>query len=211
MAYTTEVRQEALRLRTEEHLGLQEIAALVGISKGTASVWLRGHPLPQEELKRRVNTQGLHGSEQKKNRGEESSVHRIVRAKNLGSVQIGKIAETAVLFRLLIHGFNPFGSVFDGDKTDWLVEVPATRKVWKVQVKTAIQNSHGLPNVDLRCGHLHNGGTRRYKEGDFDFIVGYDLFTDTCYIWSWEEVGHLKATVSVSEDAAEQWDKFLGV
>ena len=54
-------------------------------------------------------------------------------------------------------------------------------------------------------------GTRRvaYKAGDFDFIVGYDLFTDTCYVWSWEEVAHFKATVTICPEAEERWDKLL--
>lgn len=28
-------------------------------------------------------------------------------------------------------------------------------------------------------------------QGEFDFLVGYDYFEDTCYVWSWADVEHL--------------------
>jgi hypothetical protein len=51
---------------------------------------------------------------------------------------------------------------------------------------------------------------RRYMDREFDFIVGYDLFRDTAYVFSWDEVSANKTTVTVSKDAAERWDKILG-
>lgn len=49
---------------------------------------------------------------------------------------------------------------------------------------------------------------RRYADGSIDFIVGYDLFTDTAYVWAWGEVRD-KVCVTICPEAAERWDKLL--
>jgi len=41
-----DVKNEARRLRTEEKKSLKEIAAILGIAKSTASLWLREHQVP---------------------------------------------------------------------------------------------------------------------------------------------------------------------
>ncbi len=45
------VRAEALRLRLEERLSLKEIQARLAqpVAKGTLSIWLRAHPLTEQE------------------------------------------------------------------------------------------------------------------------------------------------------------------
>jgi hypothetical protein len=56
----------------------------------------------------------------------------------------------------------------------------------------------------LRCS---NGrASRKYREGELDFVVGYDFFSDTAYVWSWAEVRG-RTSISASHDAAERWDK----
>ncbi len=42
---------------------------------------------------------------------------------------------------------------------------------------------------------------------EFDFIVGYDLYSDAAYVFTYEEVKHLKKAVTVRDDAFERWDK----
>jgi hypothetical protein len=125
-------------------------------------------------------------------------------------LQKGKVAEVAVLLRMVIFGLRPYTSPFDGDRTDWIVEVPGTGRLWKVQVKLARDSLDkvGLPSVSLRCcdGVRHH---RKYRPEEFDFIVGYVLFTDTCYVWSQSEVEHLTTSVTVEESARERWDKLV--
>lgn len=197
-----ESKAECIRLRVEKRMSLKEIHDQTGASKGSLSKWLANHPLTDEEIaERRSRPRGP--SPIAKDRGVESRLHQIVRQRKLASVQVAKVAEAAVLLQLLAQGFNPFGSVFDGDRTDWLVE--AGPRIWRIQVKTATQGQQGLPYVALTYGHGRN--RRRYVEGEFDFLVGYDLFTDTCYVWSWDEVAHLSTAVSVCPEAAERWDK----
>jgi len=209
-AAKTELRDECVRLRTEERLSLREICDRTGASKGSLSYWLRGLPLTDEEKMAKVFARGHRGGIPKKERGEESDIHRVVRASNLIGGKVARVSETAVMLRMLARGFNVFGSMFDGERTDWIVETPSG-KIAKVQVKTAIKGQNGMPFVPLTRGV--NNGCRvqhrsRYVKGDFDFIVGYDLFTDIAYVWSWNDVAHLSSSVTVCDGAAERWDKF---
>jgi hypothetical protein len=186
---------------------LKQIADELKISKATASVWLRSHPLdPGEIRKRRVasNRRRARDPEEPESKYSEWMVEQ-----KYSTLQIAKISESAVLFRLSIHKFNAFGSVFDGDRTDWLVEIPETGRVWKIQVRTMKRLRHGKPLISLaRSGPTH-GSRERYQKGEFDFIVGYDVRDDRAYVWSWDEVADLKTTVSASTDAEERWDKLL--
>ncbi len=48
---------------------------------------------------------------------------------------------------------------------------------------------------------------RRYETGEFDFIIGYYLFNDTAYVYSFDEVANHKTFITISEQHAERWDK----
>lgn len=217
-AHRAAQKREVIRLRVEERLGLDALVERTGLPHTTVYSWVRGFPLTDAEIQGRRQNGGRRTSSLReargdlaKGRGPEADLHQVVRAHSLTGLQVAKVSEAAVLLRLLARGFNVFGSVFDGDRTDWIVEVPSTGKVWKIQVKTTLQRAarHGLPTVALRHASDTRFGARRYKPGEFDFIVGYDLYTDTAYVWSWAEVVHLKAAVTVCPEAAERWDKLL--
>ena len=212
--YKPELKSECIRLRTEENKSFRDIALITGASKGSLSLWLKEYPLPEEVLKEKLKANSPYWrgySNPKKDRGEESEIHSVVRMHNLNGVQVAKVAEAAVMLRMLAQGFNVFGSVFDGDKADWVVEIPQTGKIVKIQVKTTRRGNTGLSNVILRHGHNTKIGARRYEDGDFDFLVGYDLFTDVAYVWGCAEVAHLKAGVTINPDAKEKWYKLIGV
>ncbi len=201
-----ELKAEAIRLRLEERLSLSEIETAIGAARSSLSVWLKPYPLTDEE-KRTRNKLANRYATPKKSHGEESKHNRAVIWQNLKPYHKGKIAEAAVLFRLALHGFNIYSAFFDGDKTDWMVQVPESGKILKIQVRCVnATNQHGLPNVLLTCTEGH-GKRRRYQPGEFDFIVGYYLFNDTAYIFSFDEVAHLKTYVTIAEASAERWDK----
>lgn len=141
----------------------------------------------------------------KKDRGSESKLYQLKQGA-MDRRQVGMIAEAAVLLRLVVLGLTPYGSPFDGDKIDWLVGVPDTGKTLKVQVKACQRTRRSMPGVSLTCTKGHNK-QRRYEKGEFDFLVGYDFYTDTAYVWSWGDVAHLKTTVTVCPEAAEAWAK----
>ena len=205
------LESESIRIRVEERLGLNAISKRLGVPKSTLSGWLRDYPLSSEEITIRCQKAAVTTTNQKRLRGDfdkggESEIHKGVRANELNNVQIAKVSEAAVMLRMLVQGFNVFGSVFDGDRTDWLVEIPSTGKVCKIQVKTAYRGSAGKPSVSLRRGVGKWSESGRYVKGDFDFMVGYDIFTDTAYVWSWGDALDHQNSVSCQPDRKEKWD-----
>jgi PD-(D/E)XK endonuclease len=201
-----DLKAEAIRLRVGERLSLREIAVITGAAKGSLSLWLKPYRLTEEERKARSKTAKRYAAP-KKDRGEESGHNKTVVWQNLSNQRKGRIAEAAILFRLALQGFGVYTSVFEGDRTDCLVHVPESGKIFKLQVRCVHSPSrHGLPVVRLKCADGHNQ-RRRYKEAEFDFIVGYYLFNDTAYVFSSDEVKQHKTYVTISEKYAERWDK----
>jgi len=197
-----ELKAECIRLRVEENLPLPEIHRRTGAPNGSISNWLLPFPLSKEALKERRKVYPI--QRVKKDRGEDSTLYQL-RHGSLDRAQVGQIAEAAILLRLVVGGFKPYGSPFDGDRTDWLIEVPETGRFLKLQVKACKNDGKGLPRVSLLC--MKNGKQRRYEKEDIDCLVGYDLRTDTAYVWLWEELQHLKAVITVCPETAETWDK----
>ena len=205
-AVNPDLKAEAIRLRVEERRSLREIESVTKAAKSSLSLWLRPYPLTDDEKKARSKTARRY-IPPKKSHGEESKYHRVVDAANLSPQLKGKVAEAAVLFRLCLHGFAVYNSLFDGDKTDFLVEVPETKLRLKLQVRCVTTPArHGLPGILLTCADGHNK-RRRYREGEFDFIVGYYLFNDTAYVFSYDEVVRHKTHITIAEEYAESWDK----
>lgn len=205
-----EVKQAALRLREMERRTVNEIAIILGVSKGTVSVWVRHLPLTKEEKKQRrlrlIETGALNNKKVRPKAGKFASL-----IGNLSRHQKSQLAETAVLYRLILHGLGAFKPVSAWDTADLLVTIPQSQKTVRVQIKCAMTcNKSGLPYVSLR--RVWNAKTpgschmEKYHDGDFDILVGYDAISDVAYVWTWDEVSS-KSTITVSEESAERWDK----
>lgn len=195
------LKTEAIRLRVQDRLSLGEIAKTLGISKTTASLWLRDYPLTKGEVDHRHEANRYRPP--KKDRGSESKFHLGRSAELFDRRQKMRVAESAVLFRLCWQGFNAYKPAFDGDRVDWIVQTDD--KLLRLQVKWVKFTGSGLPQVSLQC--MESGSYRRYTKEDFDFIVGYDYFTDIAYVYSYDETSRCKTHISVAQDAAERWDK----
>lgn len=201
-----ELKAEAIRLRVEQRMSLREIAEATGAAKGSLSLWLQPYPLTEEEKRARSKVANRYATP-KKSHGEKSKYYQAIVFQNLTNQQRGKIAEAAVLFRLALHGFDVYKSVFDGDKVDCLAHNPESGKILKLQIRSVHSPSrHGLPGIRLKCAEGHNK-RRRYREEEFDFIVGYYLFNDTAYVFSSDEVSKHQTYISISEEYSERWDK----
>lgn len=201
-----ELKAKCLRLRIDKRMSLGEICQATGVPKGTLSGWLTGYPLTQKE--RKEKSRKNRKSRPKKSLGEASRWNKIIGGKSLTRHTKSKIGEAAVLFRLVLHECEVYGSPFDGDSADWVVKSPSGTMI-KIQVKWAYKNDkyYGLPYVRLVKTRGHNTRTQ-YEEGDFDFVVGYCLYNDSCYVWSFDEVKG-KKSVAISEDTKESWNKLL--
>ena len=178
-----ELREAAVRLRTESRLSIKEIQEITGASVGSLSLWLKAHPLtPDEIVARHVG----HVSHTKKARGDRSSILRDLDLSSFDRSRRARVAEAAILFRLTLHGFHVANPVFDGAKPDFIIESPAGRLL-KVQVKCAIEGKQTIPTLSLRCSN-GRGKSRRYVDGEFDALIGYDLYTDTAYVYKADDV-----------------------
>ena len=198
-----DLKKEAIRLRVEGRHSLTEIRQQIPVSKAILSLWLRPYPLTLDELAVRRSKNAPNPIFVVKDRGRESECHRLVHEARVPQTTAwkGRVAEAAVLLRLVLRGFEPMRAVFEGDSVDWLVRITPTHFV-RLQVRWAGHGKHGLPAIDLR----RKGKSKDSFEGSIDFFVAYVLFNDTAYVYSWDEV-KAKRHVSVCPEAAERWDK----
>lgn len=206
---SAEIKREALRLRQEQQYSLNEIRDTLGVSKGTLSVLLRNHPLSQESLAGRRQKVAHYVPPQKPREPEGKWWKTIKKHCDGDASKKGRIAEAAVLFRISLYGASAYCSPFDGDKADWIVDVPGQKFPRKVQVRCAYQGPHGLPYIRLRC----SDGRSKYKrlhEDDFCYLVGYDLYSGTAYVFTADELRQHKATITVDNASAEAWWKMFG-
>jgi hypothetical protein len=207
------MKAEAVRLRVEERKSFPEILRVVKVSKGTLSLWLREHPLASSDLatRRRKNGQkfaqagAAFWAKYQAPSLSESPISKRAVENGLGTNQLGKLAEAAVLLRLVLQNFQVFGGTFDGECSDWVVAY-SEGPFLKIQVKKTYKSKQGGAAM-VSLTRAHSRGVKRYRPGDFDILVGYDLFTDSAYVWTWAETEHLGRTVSIRADALERWDK----
>lgn len=192
-----ELRIEAIRLRKEQRLSLEVISKQLGVSQGTCSLWLRAFPLTQQEIQERNLSAKKNGAV--KDWGIASKHYRDSITDNN---QKGRIAEAAIAFRLALHGFEFYKA--EVAKFDFVVRVK--ERFVTLQVKWAkTTGSYGLPRASLRCSE-GRGNSRTYRRGDFDYLVLYNLYDDTAYVFSVEDAMG-KTTLTIKPEVAEQWTK----
>jgi len=201
------LRDRAIELRVNQRLSRKEIhEALEGaVVKTTIGRWLRDYQLTVEE-KREKMIFGCAARETERPPAEatggDSSAHYLVAVdRDLSTVQLGRIGESAVAFRAAIRGLALFKPTTDGSPEDYVIGLSDGR-LSRLQVKMCKRGAVGAPTISLTDGRM-----RRYKHGTFDFIAGYDLYSDAVYIFTAEEVKGLRASVSVTASAKEAWHK----
>lgn len=201
----TELRELCRRLRKEERLSYRKIHEITGASKGSLSLWLSDLPLSREEREAAPKRKGI----KLKSRGTESKLHSLFPSAALGREQKAQAAETAVLLRLSLLGFKAYSSPFDCDGTDWLADIGGGRII-KIAVRWAGSWNNGLPIISLRKAKGHSGH-ERYAANDFDVMVAYDLFSDTCFVYLADELAKRRFSCSVDFAHAEAWEKLKGL
>ena len=195
-------KEECIRLRIQERLSYAEIYKKTGVAKGSLSIILKNYPLTEKEKKEKMDGSGRKYPE----RNKRLKYYQMTKNSNLSRQDKAKIAEAAILFRLCLMKYIVYGSPFDGDKADWLIErQDSPGKTKRIQVRWVKQGTTGLPIISLLC--MEHGEQKRFQKGDFDFIIGYCLYTDTAYIYSFQETKHLKTSVTISKESSEAWTK----
>ena len=204
------LRDRAIELRVQQRLSDWEIWDRVGretVVRSTIHRWLKEHPLTDEEK------QTHRSNRQKAAQRHRASFYKSLPVSacwentgvsRLTTLQKGRIAEAAVTFRCVLHGHAVFVSPFDGDTADRIVQLSSGNLI-KLQIRWC-KRQQGSPGIRL-TSNGNNGVTRGAKLGDFDFLVGYDLRTDKAFVFSWDEVKALTATVAVTEESMEAFHK----
>ena len=203
------IREKALQLRIEERKGFEEILRELPVARSTLAIWLKDFPLdPVEKAPRKKRTDTGPKEGTLLVRGEPSRFHLV--GTDLTPHQMGHLAESAVLFRLTLHGFRVFRSVVEGDRADFIVLEGDSRPM-KVQVKCVKESCRGigLPTIKLlRVEGFQK--PKRYTEEELDFIVGYWLYNDTAYVYSLKELKENVSSVTITQEGAEAWHKLRG-
>lgn len=197
-------KQIAIDMRVKDGKSYGEIMDELGVAKSTLSGWLQPYPLSTEDMKEKQRLNHSGGGVPKF-RGEKSK-YKILSEKfvnNLTAIQKGRVAEAATIFRLTTLGLSVYKSVFDCDCIDVLVESPKESRIIKMQIRWAKEMSRGLPLMNL----YSSGKKKRYKAKEFDIFIGYDFYTDTAYVYSYEELVNNRGYVSIKEECAEAWEK----
>ena len=74
--HNPQLKEEAIKLRLQEHLSYNEIHARLGVPKGTLSYWLSSYPLADEEVQAKIDRGVAKSTElAKKNRIERKDIN----------------------------------------------------------------------------------------------------------------------------------------
>lgn len=203
-------KKECIRLRSEEFLSYGEIRARIGkISNATLSMWLRDIPLPEEERRKKWN--GGRGIPRAPRRPDSkflcwANLNTMSRREKAGA------AKAAVMLRLYLAGLTPYWPDVEGSREDFLIVKEGYNRTARLQVKNALSQRSRIsglryrPTISIVCNEGHNS-TRKYRETDMDFIVGYDITTDDAYVFAFAEAVKNANRITVTESALERWDK----
>lgn len=201
-----ETKREAIRLRVEERLGLKAICRETGLSRGSASTLLRDYPLTDEEVRQRLSRSAHDLNERCVRYAPEPSKYFALAPTEMSSEQKARVAEAAVLFRLTLFGYEAWRSPFEGHRVDWLVTQPGNRRSVRLQVRWARRGHYGRPLISLRrCS-----GTESLTEEDCDFLVGYDLETDTVFVIPMGDLSGKRYVTFCHPKYAEAWGSLFG-
>lgn len=209
-----EKRSKAILLRTEKRMSFSEISEELGVAKGTLSYWLKKYPLTKEEVKKKASENlAKYNREKKKypgqDRGTESKYHKMIKENELENKQKGRIAESAIFFRASLLNIPFYKAIMDGDKIDCLVHDQKKDLFKKVQIRWAGQwGSKGSPKLRLTCTEGRYK-YRRYRDDEFDYLIGYNLYTDTAYVYTQNDLKKYKKAISLRPEHAEAWHKLF--
>lgn len=205
MTISSEIREKAISLRVDSKLSLKKIAKELNIAKSTASLWLKNYPLePRFKNHAKPNTIA-----QEVEAGPALDFVKFIKTKKFTQPQLGRIAETAVAFRLALLGLEFYTSPMDGGAIDFIVNIGP--RLLKLQVKLASNPKRGSPAIKVRKAPSRNSNPRAYSESEVDFFIGYDMHAANCYVWAFDEISHITATKSITASALERWDKLLNI
>lgn len=194
----------AIELRVVERKPTREIHRITGVPVSTLSYWLKGHPLSKSEISKAISNAPRYKTP-KKSLGKPSE--HVVERDIPNPIDLGTMGESIVTFNLSQRGYCVAKSVGDGDVVDLYVRRRGGTRVAFLQVRVSANppSRTGLPTISLR--RQKNGRAYRFGKNDFHFLVGFCRQDGRCYVYSADEVEHLKNSVTVRPEACDAWSK----
>ena len=205
-----------IQLRVQDRMSYLEIEQLTGVKKGTLSTILKAYPLTAAEVYSRTRHQVLFPKEGHTHNkkvtaildegNKANSLVTLLAGKTLTRENKGRVAEAAILLRLAILGIPVYSSPFDNEKDDWLVKTPSGRYL-SLQVRWVTWYKQGAPTI--RLTRTMTTGTRVICQRltEYDIIIGYDIITDSAYVFTKEEVLDRKTSKAITSASREAWHK----
>jgi hypothetical protein len=186
-------------------MGIKAIQRKLEVPVSTLHYWLKDHPLSDDEQK--AISKNANRYVPPKKDIELGSGFPCEVASRLTTIELGAIGESAILYRLCLMGLISSVSFSDGDVVDLYVRGRnGGQRVAFVQVRMASRSGPtGLPKISLRRNS--NGKTSLFKPGDMHFLVGFCMENQSAYVYSYDEVSHLRNCITVTPDAHEAWGK----
>lgn len=199
-------RAEVMRLRIQDRLGAAEIGRRTGVPKSVLHYWLKGHPLTVQEKSAVLSAAPRHKTPKKQLLSDGGACEL---SEGLSTLSRGSVAENYVKYDIARHGLRIMNPDGDGDVVDMYVRRQGGERVAFLQVRMTSKPParNGLPTISLR--RYRNGKANNFKKGDFHFIVGFCPRNTKCYVYSYDEVSHLRNSVTITDDAAGAWSKVL--
>ena len=192
---------------------VDEIKNILKVSSATICKYIKGlPPISKKKLTSiRIASAKKNGAKRKEKSRllweGQNKFKDIIKEQAYSTTIKGSIAEAAILYRLLIHNFSVYYSAFNGGIIDIITYNNKTGKLLKLQVKCAKGNKNSqTPSIPLKKSKGRYSLTN-YDSKEIDIIVGYDLYNDTAYVFTWDEIKNLKGAISVTIESKENWKK----
>jgi transcriptional regulator with XRE-family HTH domain len=201
-------REEAIKLRVEKRMSLDEICKELHISKGSASIWLKGYSLtPDELLQRRTLNAKRSNSKRKPQIKTDSKKESYIEEVTIGCVESSNILERdsdtivekniikpllsrkqkgdigfmKALSSIVEEGYYVFVPILEHKKYDFIIE--KNGKMARTQVKYASLVKSEYISIVLRSFWCDTKGvhTTCRKKMDYDLLIAYCPDTKLCY------------------------------
>lgn len=191
---------------------IKQISRTLGISAASASKYASDIILTDELLKniiKKGRSRATITIRENKIAKWDNKYHfkELIKSKSYSKSTKGSIAEAAIIYRLLIHDFTVYSSIFSGSVIDIVALNNDNGEFLKIQVKcTRCTKSAYTPSISTRHMIGHNTFSN-YTNKELDYLIGYDILNDVAYVFSWEDIKDNKNMISVTEDSTENWYK----
>lgn len=214
----TPVELEEIKIRRQRGESIITIAAALGRKK--EAVWYHvrriNSPLPAPPSTEQLSMRGRRGGAALRLKWQGVKEKRLLAGSTLWKLSEkrycslsrtvkGKIAETAVLLRLLLLGARAYHPICEDDTSDWLVVLNG--KTLRIQVRLAQFTSGPGSSEYIKLTSRDKKKMRILTKADCDFFIGYSLVKDTCYVIPVATA--TKQTVSLIDQHKENWEQLL--